>query len=265
MKRFCAVLLVLMTPVLSEAVPDRPRADPQDRWLEWCATAPEVVVAKILGKEGRSIIAVTEKTLKGGRHPGEEFRIDLRKANRERMSHEAVLRLLHGESYLLLLEPAEQGKKKLPVYYLVRGVQGARRLPAEGAEGVLGALRAFIDLHRIEDYDRLWKRQAALLESTNPLVLQEILAQFIKFRRGGPAVAPAVLPLTAHPNPRIRAEAVTLLGQILEDTGGRLAMENPEVADELIAMAKGDPSGSCPCGRHRGPCPGFRANGHGWC
>jgi hypothetical protein len=76
-------------------------------YYEWTAVAPEVVIATVLGEEGRSPVAVAEQVLKGDLAPGTEFLINLRAANKARLSHRAKLRLLHGERYLLLLERDE--------------------------------------------------------------------------------------------------------------------------------------------------------------
>jgi hypothetical protein len=208
-------------------------------WLDWSAIAPEIVVAKILGKEGRSIVAVTETVLKGDRSAGDEFLIHLRTANRNRMSHEPILRLLHGETYLLLLESTGPGEN-YPKYILSRGVRGARELPREGASGIVSAIEEFLAIHGLEDYDKVWERHEALLESTNPIVIEAMLSQFTKFRRGTTELIPTVMPLMSHPIPGIRAGSASLLGQILEETAGSAADVQPAVPGELIAMARGD-------------------------
>lgn len=210
-------------------------------YYEWTAVAPDVVVARVLGEEGRSPVAVAEQVLKGGLQPGQEFLLDLRDANRHRLSHRAKLRLLHGQRYLLLLEPDPDGGRKWPRYDLVRGVDGAEEMPAEGEEALLDAVRTFLALHRIEDYDRLWDRHADLLESVNPIVLRTVLEQYVKFRRGLPELIPSILPLTAHPAPDVRAGAATLIGQIYQDGLDGMEQGDPGVEGELIALARRDP------------------------
>ena len=211
-------------------------------YYEWTAVAPDVIIAKILGEEGRSPVAVAEQVLKGDLVPGKEFLIDLRTANRSRLSHQTKLRLLHGERYLLLMEQEPAGSGRWPLYRLVRGVDGARDLPQEGEPALLDALRTFIDLQAIEDYDRLWERQADLLDSTNPVVLRTVLQQYVKFRRGLPDLIPSVLPLAAHPAPDVRSGAVTLIGQIFEDRLVETEQGDPGVEGELIALARRDPA-----------------------
>ncbi len=216
---------------------------PADDWnyYEWTAVAPDVVVARILGEEGRSPVAVAEQVLKGGLEPGDEFLVDLKSANKARLSHRGKLRLLHGERYLMLMEQEPAGRRKWPLFSLVRGVDGAREIPREGEQAVLDAVRTFLVLHDIEDYDRRWERQSDLLESINPVVLRTVLEQFIKFRRGVPGQIPSILPLTAHPAPDVRSGAVTLIGQIYEDLDIETAQDDPGVEGELIALARRDP------------------------
>ncbi|MBD3866727.1 MAG: HEAT repeat domain-containing protein [Acidobacteria bacterium] len=211
-------------------------------YYEWTAVAPDVVIAKILGEEGRSPIAVAEQVLKGDLAPGQEFLVDLRTANKSRLSHRAKLRLLHGERYLLLLEHDPAGRRPWPLYSLVRGVDGAEELPREGEEALLDALRTFLVLHEIEDHDRLWERHSDLLESVNPIVLRTILDQYVKFSRGLPALIPSILPLAAHPAPDVRSGAVTLIGQIYRDREMGPEGDDSGVEGELIALARRDPA-----------------------
>jgi hypothetical protein len=211
-------------------------------YYEWSAVAPEVVIATVLGEEGRSPVAVVEQVLKGDLAPGTEFLVDLRGANKARLSHRAKLRLLHGERYLLLLEQNTTGQRRWPLYSLVRGVDGAEQLPREGEKALLDALRVFLALHEIEDHDRLWERHSDLLESVNPIVLRTVLDQYVKFRRGQPALIPAILPLAAHPAPDVRSGAVTLIGQIYQDQAIEPDQEDPGVEGELIALARRDPA-----------------------
>ena len=227
---FCAVMLLGSDSASAE----------NQNFYEWSSVARDIVVARVLGEEGRAPIAMAEQVLKGGLAEGDEFLIDLRSANKHRMSHRAKLRLLHGRRYLLLMEPNPAGRRKWPLYDLVRGVDGARDLPQEGEEALLDAVRTFIRLHGIEDHDRLWEQHSGLLESVNPLVLRTVLEQYVKFRRGLPDLIPAILPLAAHPSPDIRSRAVTLIGQIYEDVPAETDL--PAIAGELIALARRDSS-----------------------
>ncbi len=227
---FCAVVLLGSGSAFAE----------NRNFYEWSSVARDIVVARVLGEEGRTPIAVAEQVLKGGLAEGDEFLINLRSANKLRMSHRAKLRLLHGRRYLLLMEPNPAGRRKWPLYDLVRGVDGARDLPQEGEEALLNAVRTFISLHGIEDHDRLWEQHSDLLESVNPLVLRTVLEQYIKFRRGLPDLIPSILPLASHPSPDIRSRAVTLIGQIYED--GPAEPDLPAIEGELIALARRDSS-----------------------
>jgi len=97
-------------------------------------------------------------------------------------------------------------------------------------------------LHDIEDHDRLWERHSDLLESVNPVVVRTVLEQYIKFRRGLPELIPSILPLAAHPAPDVRSGAVTLIGQIYEDSEALQVQDDPGVQGELIALARRDPA-----------------------
>ena len=237
--RTVARLLVMCAVALPGAGP----ASAENRnFYEWSSVAPDIVVARVLGEEGRLPIAVAENVLKGGLQPGDEFLIDIRSANKVRMSHRAKLRLLHGSRYLLLMERNTAARRKWPLYDLVRGVDGARDLPPEGEEALLNAVKTFISLHGIEDHDRLWERHSDLLESMNPVVLRTVLEQYVKFRRGLPHLIPAILPLMAHPSPDIRSRAVSLIGQIYEDGLAVPDQDDAAIEGELMALARRDGS-----------------------
>ncbi|NIR40790.1 MAG: hypothetical protein GWN73_35305, partial [Actinobacteria bacterium] len=105
--------------------------------FEWSAVAPIVVQGEILGEEGKYVALHVNHVLRGDVLPESRILIDRRKANRHRSRNASPkgLKLHAGTVYLVLLEPSEnkKGETKARVFSLVRGVQGARPLPPEGA------------------------------------------------------------------------------------------------------------------------------------
>lgn len=238
-RRAAIVLLIAAALCAPPAVGD----DADLNLYEWTAVAPIVVVGSCLGLEGKRFVFVSNEALRGGLPQGTEFLVDLKQANRWRASQADRLKLVEGRTFLLLLEPSSKrhsGDRGL--FDLARGVDGARELPEEGASAIISAVRLFIEIQDYKDYDITWKEYAALLEDNNPIVLEVVLEQYIKFRRGDLELLPTLEPLLDHPRAGIRARTATLMGQCLELVLG----ENDDAAVEfqpaLMARARRDRS-----------------------
>ena len=209
--------------------------------FEWTGVAPIVVAGTSLGEDGHHFDFRVTAVLRGEIAPGDELRIDVREANRQRdrMLHPKALRLDEGVDYVLLLEKPGAERK----YALARGVYGARELPLEGREAYLEALRAFVEIQDVPSEELKWKRLTELLDATNPLVIGTTLEEFLKFRRGDPALLLTLLPLLDHPQPPLRGDAARLIGQIVDrhrDQGAEI--DDETVRAELIARATRDES-----------------------
>ncbi len=225
------------------AVPD-PRMS-----FEWTLAAPVVVGGTSLGQDGRQFDVVVTKVLRGDLRVGEPIRVDVREANRERdrMLDPKAQRLDAGASYVLLLEPlpaTDGDAEKSRRFGLVRGVDGVFALPAEGRDALLAAFERFIAIQDARSEAVKWSALDEMLGETNPLLLAAALDQFLKFRRGTAAQAPALPPLLDHPQSEIRAQAARLAGQILDRTAptGEPLPDEEELRLALVARARRDPT-----------------------
>jgi hypothetical protein len=235
---------VILAAVLSLGIPSTAEADSLNLF-DWTAIAPEIVVIRVLGGEGKLMRVRVERTLRGSIEEGSEILVDERHANKTRLDTQPTLKLARedGPVVLLLERSTRKNAKNKPVYLLVRGVDGARALPLEGAEAMVDALEALLRIQAIDDYDLQWQQFALLLESTNnPVVIETILDSYEKFRRGDAELLLIVEILLDHPRPPIRAKAAKVIGIVAR----RLAVEDAEalreLQPELMALARRDPS-----------------------
>lgn len=241
------VLIVSLTLLVIVAVPgDRaanPRFEPIERNLyEWCAIAPIVASARHVAFDGRWALLDVERTLRGELAPGARIRVDRRTANRNRGSQAVATDLDPDTRYVVLLTPSRRGKADdLPSFDLVRGVRGVRELPPEGSDAVLDALAEFISIQDMNDFGAVWTRSRELLGSRNPIILETVIEQYAKFRRGTPDLLPVVGPLLDHPRASIRSRTAWLIGQVLEELGSEDDPAARPMLAPLIAKARRDP------------------------
>jgi hypothetical protein len=208
--------------------------------FDWSGVAPVVVAGTSLGEDGRTVEFRVARCLRGSVEAGAVLRIDVREANRsrDRMLRPRALRLDAGVDFVLLLEPAGGNR-----YGIVRGVNGARELPLEGREAYLDALAELIVIQDADSEELRWRRLAALLQGTNPILIHTSLEQFLKFRRGEAELLLTLLPLLDHPQPQLRADAARLIGQVVERRRERGdPVDDEAVRAELIARATRDDS-----------------------
>jgi hypothetical protein len=167
---------------------------------DWLGLAPVVALGESLGDNGKYTEVRIERVLRGDPVAQAVVRVDVRAANRDRNRDvdPRALRLDQGTSYVLLLEPTGS-RGGFPTFRLVRGIHGARELPAEGREAFVDALARCLEVQSGADDLAVWQRMSALLEETNPLVLRMALGQFLKFRRGDPSLLASLRPLLDHP------------------------------------------------------------------
>lgn len=229
--------------LLSSTGSARSGVDPLNLY-EWTGPAPIVVAARSLGHDGKHVEVAIERVFRGALDASATVRVDVRRANRERTEHAdlAPLRLDVGESFLLLLEPGGKASAGRPrLFELVRGVRGARPLPAEGAAAVLEVVELLVEVQDLRDHGRTWDRLTELLDDRRPVVVEIALQQFVKFREGGPDHLEAVRPLLAHSDAEIRRLSSELIGQIVERQASRgMAGESP-LREDLAARARRDP------------------------
>ncbi len=230
--------------VLAAASPVPVAGAPQNLY-DWIAPAPIVLTGERVGSADRQVTVRVRDVLRGEVAPGTTIRVALRQANRsrDRDLHPAGIQLRPGVSYTLLLEPGGAGKRGTePAYELVRGVQGVRALPAEGAEALVGALATLVAIQAQSDDRRSWEEIHALLERGEPLLIETALDLHVKFRRGDAGLIDTLRPLLEHPAAAIRERAAGLLGQILGRPRDEPGAEVAALRDELAARARRDPA-----------------------
>jgi hypothetical protein len=209
---------------------------------EWSAVAPIVVAAQSLGEDGKYVEVRVERVFRGEIAAGTVLGLDLKQANRMRNRNLSpkALHLDPGDDFLLLLEPSDTSAKRTS-YSMVRGIHGARELPAEGAAAVYAALERFVEIQDLKSEQLAWQRLAQLLEEREPILLTTALEQFQKFRRGDPELLLSLQPLLEHPDPGIREGAARLAGQILARYPSGEVTEEASLRSELISRARRDP------------------------
>jgi hypothetical protein len=217
-------------------------AAPMDLY-EWVAVAPVVGVAELRDDRGKyAEIEVTE-FLRGEAPAGTRAWLDLKGANREREEGRRTLRLEEGQAYLVLLRHETNRKSDgRAVFALVRGIDGVRELPAEGAPAILDAVRRFVALQDRKNEVALWTSLREMLEETNPVVLESALGMFLKFRRGDLQLLPLLRPLLDHPRPDLRAKTALLIGQIVERRPESEIPDDIGILAALYGLARRDPS-----------------------
>lgn len=240
----CASSVALLAAASFAAqLPGESGPPPRLNDYEWMGPAPIVVVGLSRGANGPVEEFLVERTLRGDLPPGEVVRVRVRRANRELSENSPHERLLvePDERYVLLLEPGRRRGARID-YELTRGVLGARPLPAEGRQAVIDALARFVEIHRRNDHEWTWSELRAMLEEEHPLLLGTALDQFLKFRRGDPALLPRLTALLSHAEPRLREQSARLVGSILERHRDEPLDEGSALRAELVSRARRDGS-----------------------
>lgn len=208
---------------------------------DWMYPADEIIAGRALDEAGKNTAVSVERVFRGVIEPGETVEVQVKRANRERDDSEQRLTLAADTLYMLLLKPAADPGAPMS-YELVRGVNGARKVPEEGAPAVLAAVERFAEVQGVRDDAQQWHAFAMMLEETNPIVIQTALDQYLKFMRGTPELALRVRPLLRHPRPDVRASALELSGSLLERYPHDDFSDLQGLEMEIIGLARRDPS-----------------------
>ena len=237
-----AVLLIALGLSGATRAVTEPPPDPIRRSLyEWMGMAPIVVAGDVVSDDGKFTQVVVREAIKGAAAPGTTLLIDVRGANRDRDPGVKPLKFDRAVGYLLLLRTAPRtSDPNHPVFELVRGVQGARPLPAEGRPATLDAARKLAALQERHDDELLWSSLPAFLEDDNPVLVDVTLDMFIKFRRGDATLVPVLEPLLDHPTPDVRDRSILLVGRILARLGPADLAERSVVVGEITSKARRD-------------------------
>jgi hypothetical protein len=208
---------------------------------EWMATAPVVIAADIVADDSRFVKAITRTAFKGDLVVNGAVLVDLRQANRDREMGTPALDLAKGRTYLLLLKASPRGKKEpYPVFDLVRGVRGAKALPAEGSAATIAAVARLAEVQVRNNDTFLWASLPDFLEDQNPVLVDAALDLYVKFHRETVALIPIISPLLEHPRPDVRRRAALVLGRVLRRADSADVPERPDVVAELSGRARRD-------------------------
>jgi hypothetical protein len=210
---------------------------------DWMFPAEVVVSGRILDEAGKLTDVQVDEVFRGDVEPGSIVGVKVKKANRYREDFQSRLNPEPGKAYLFLLQadPPKDPDERVP-YLLVRGINGIREVPAEGAPAYLEAARRFAQLQAVNSDELHWHHLGMMLEENNPFLLLTALDEFLKFRREHPELVLRGGPLLHHPRPEIREKALELCGRILTRFP-RAEIADPAALEmEIIALARRDPS-----------------------
>lgn len=229
---------------LTSGLPSGAAGESQNLY-EWSAVAPIVAAVEVVGEDGRYAVVRFDQVLRGVVDATTPARVDLKRANRDRDwdVDPHALRLSPGGAWLLLLEPLPEKDGSPETFGLVRGVRGARELPAEGRPSILRALTRLVEVQDRKSDNFTWLSFSEFLEeAADPILLENALDQFLKFQRGEPRLLASLEPLLEHPLPTLRARAARLTGEILRRHGAAGAADEAALRRTLFARARRDPA-----------------------
>ena len=210
---------------------------------DWMGVAPVIVAGENLGTYGKYAEFKVQDIYRG--EAADRIKVNVRRANRDRdkVLHKKALHFEERESYVLLLVPAEtRNPNEHSTFDLVRGVRGAREVPAEGSGPLLDAIERFAALQDQRDDRVTWRQLAEMVEETNPILVETALDQFLKFQRGEPRLLGSLQPLLDHPAPELRERTARLIGQVLKRSGEAPIPNVGPLQNELVARARRDDS-----------------------
>ncbi len=228
--------------LLALGVAGEVRAAPLDLY-EWMAVAPIVVDGRVRADDGRYVEITVTAPIRGGPAAGALLKVDLKRVNRDREDGQHALKLEAGRDYLLLLSRLPDRMAGAdPVYEVVRGVEGAREVPLEGAPALLDAAERLARIQDRKDENGSWHALREMLEETNPILLENSLDLHLKFERGDLELLPVLRPLLDHPRPDVRVRVATLVGQIVRRRRVPEIPDGEGLLGELYGRARADPA-----------------------
>jgi hypothetical protein len=212
-------------------------------YYEWVAVADVVVGGTSLGENGRFIEFRVNHVLRGEVQVGATIRIDLKDTNknRRRSDYPHALKMPEETDFIVVLDSPRPTRSGGPAFGLARGIRSVRELPIEAQQGLVDAVRMFVEIQNHKDDRVTWRLIGRMLEETNPLAVRNALEQMVKFRRGTLDDLFSLRPLFDHPDPTIREYSALLVGRIIERHGEDVPDE-AALMSELIGLARRDDS-----------------------
>lgn len=237
MGRWCTAALALAaawTPAAAE--------ESSLNLYRWMGTAPTVVVLEAMEGRGKLVRARALRTPRGDLGRGETLDVELRRANRDRPRSRAALALEPGRRYVALLEETARPEGRPRRFRLVRGIDGVKEVPPEGADTYLEAIDRLVEVQDGGDHHEQWRAFRGMLEATNPILLDTALDQYLRFDHGDPDLVPALVPLLDHPRPDVRRRSAELMGEILLHRPRDRGEDVRPARTAMIARARRDPA-----------------------
>ncbi len=165
-----------------------------------------------------------------------------------------------GEEYILFLnaydpdsdddafpaeDPQGEGDEEVASQYEVLNAnRGVLQIPPEGGEAVAEALKRFVKILSLRQYDLQAEALRSLLREKNPLLVEAGLSEVGRFGLATEEEIDPLLELIASPRDGFREEAVGLIGQIARRARdqGRELHRRDDLFSRIAALAQSDPS-----------------------
>jgi hypothetical protein len=143
------------------------------------------------------------------------------------------------------LEDSPEDKAEVTNRYVVLNAhRGVVAIPPEGGAAITAALKRFVKILSLRQYDLQAEALRALLRERNPFLVEAGLSEVERFRLGTDEEIEALLELIASPRDGFREGAVRLIGQIARRARSeeRDLRRREEIFNRVAALAQGDSS-----------------------
>jgi HEAT repeat protein len=180
--------------------------------------------------------------IKGGLAVGAVILIDQRQANRDREFGVGGARPHEGQGVPLAVEALdatqEYRRRRSTTSCVASAARGCFR--SKGGAATIAAAARLAEVQERRSDEFVWETLPDFLQDENPVLVDEALDLYVKFRRERVALVPVVQPLLEHPRPDVRRRAAILLGRVLVRAEAGQVAERPEVVAELMGRARRD-------------------------
>ena len=208
---------------------------------DWMGVAPIVAEVVVLDNVGGRVEIDVATVIRGHLAPETRLLLDQRGANRDREDGKSALKLVRGDRGLVLLEGSPfRVVGSQPLYRVVRGIDGFRRLPAEGRDAWIDAARRLAEVQETKDDTMVWRQLERFLEDPNSILIGDALSLHLRYDRGELRTLAVLRPLLNHPRPDLRAMASKLSGRIVARRNATGTPEADALFAELAARARRD-------------------------
>jgi hypothetical protein len=220
-RAFRAAVLTLLTASLSVPGPGFSQTGPKPTALDlFQLIARSDLVALVSVHDGSLKYAQVDvvEALKGT-PPAPRLRIDFRDFNFNRRPDEDMIVFPDNQKEILFLVPARTPRKKKDIekykdlFTLNRGRLGRITLPAEGPEIVLETIRTLEKIGRLDANSQITALKGAL-DSSNPFLLEESLAEIERLRAADPSLLNRLVSFLTSVSAALRERSLRLIAQV---------------------------------------------------